>query len=205
MAKIAQEADLGLLPTEKGSDKYQVKPEYSAWERNVIDEYKPLSNEEIKAKVAERRLPFAVLMTHLNIDYNLGAVIRVANALGAEVFYFGKKKFDKRGACGVYNYTNPTYLSSISEVSALKARFAFIALEQTPQSENIMTFKYPERPCLFLLGEESRGLTGTPEVFNLADYCVSIPQVGSVRSLNAATAFAIAAYDFRSKYEISRS
>jgi len=184
--------------TEETKRQHTPNPKYTAWERNVIDEYKPLSNEEIVTKVAARRLPFAVLMTHLNIDYNLGAVLRIGNCLGAKVYYYGQKKWDKRSATGVWNYTPINYLSSLAEVKALKEQYAFVALEQTKASTFLPRFKWPKQP-LILLGEECSGLQDTPEILELADHFVEIPQRGSVRSMNAATAFAIAAYDYTVK------
>jgi len=177
----------------------KINPQYTAWERNVIDEYKSLPNEVIKQKVEANRLPYAVLMTHLNIDYNLGAVLRIGNCLGAKVFYYGEKRWDKRGATGVWHYSPITFLRSLEEVIELKKEYSFVALEQTNKSIALPKFKWPKNP-LILLGEESRGLQDTPEIFNLADQHVEIPQRGSVRSLNAATAFAIAAYDFNCKF-----
>jgi tRNA G18 (ribose-2'-O)-methylase SpoU len=173
---------------------------YTVWEqdRNVIDAYKKLSNEEIRDKVSENRLPYAILMTHLNIDYNLGAILRVGNCLGAQVFYYGAKKWDKRGAQGAWYYSPITHLKSIEEVRALKEQYSFVALEQTKTSVCLPQFKWPKKP-LIVLGEESCGLQGCPEIFELAEHFVEIPQFGSIRSMNAATAGAIAAYDYMSK------
>lgn len=172
---------------------------YNAWERNVRDEFKSLTNEDIKQKVSEARLPYAVLMTHINIDYNLGSVLRIGNCLGAKVFYYGEKRWDKRSAVGAFYYSPINYLSSVDEVIALKKEYSFVALEQTNDSIEISKFVWPKNP-LILLGEESCGLAGTSEIFSLAEYFIQINQRGSVRSLNAASAFAIAAYDFSSKY-----
>jgi tRNA G18 (ribose-2'-O)-methylase SpoU len=173
-------------------------PKYSAWERNVIDEYKQLPNEEIKARVEANRLPYAVLMTHINIDYNLGTVLRIGNCLGAKVYYYGERRWDKRGALGVWHYSPITHLKSIDEVKKLKEEYSFVALEQTSSSVPLPKFNWPKKP-LILLGEESCGLQGAPEILELAEHCVEIPQRGSVRSLNAGTAFAIAAYDYTAK------
>lgn len=185
-----------------------VRPEnntYTAWQRdrNVPDAYKNLSNDEIKHKVESNRLPYAILMTHINLDYNLGAVLRVGNCLGAKVFYYGQKKWDKRSATGAWYYSPITYLSDISQVKALKQEYNFVALEQTDQSTKLPDFKWPKKP-LIVIGEENLGLQGTPEIFNMIEHCVEIPQFGSVRSMNAATACAIASYDFMSKFLYSQ-
>lgn len=170
---------------------------YKAWERNVIDKYKTLSNDEIKNKVEANRLPYAILMTHINIDYNLGAVLRVGNCLGAKVFYFGQKKWDKRGAIGVWNYSPINYLKSLDELIALKQFYSFVALEQDKKSVSLHKFSWPKhKQPLIIVGEESKGLQETPDIYSLADFVVEIKQRGSIRSLNAATSVSIAAYDF---------
>lgn len=173
---------------------------YSSWERdrNVIDEYKHLSNEDIRAKVEANRLPYAILMTHINIDYNLGAVLRIGNCLGAKVYYYGTKKWDKRGAIGAWYYSPITHIDSIDGIKALKSQYSFIALEQTKNSISLPHFEWPTN-SLIMLGEESCGLQRTPEIFELADHFVEIPQRGSIRSMNAASACAIAAYDYTAK------
>lgn len=174
------------------------KPNYSAWQFNVVDEYKEYDKQTIQKKVAENLLPYAVLMTHINIDYNLSSVLRLGNAMGAKVFYYGSRKWDKRGALGVYHYTPITHLKTIEDVAQLKKQYSFVALEQAPGAVNLPSFVWPKSP-LILLGEESRGLQATPEIFSLAEHFIKIQQRGSVRSLNAASAFAIAAYDFSTK------
>lgn len=185
---------------EANKGKYLPRPEHSAWERNVCDKYKSLSTEEIANDVAKNRLPFAFLMTNLAIDYNLGAVVRIANALGGEVFYYGSKKFDRRGAVGTYKYTPVNHLSSIEAIANLKQKYTFVALEQTKNSVSIRDFQWTDsKPYMIMLGSESSGLQDNPEIFTLADYYLEIPMRGSIRSLNVATAASIAAYDFISK------
>jgi tRNA G18 (ribose-2'-O)-methylase SpoU len=181
------------------SNKNKTPNVYSAWERdrNVIDDFKNLSNEEIKLKVEQQRLPYAILMTHINIDYNLGAVLRIGNCLGAKVYYYGKKKWDKRSATGAWYYSPITYLKNIEEVENLKKDYAFVALEQTKSSISLTKFVWPNnKKSLIVVGEESLGLQATPEIFKLSDYFVEINQRGSVRSLNAASSVSMACYDF---------
>lgn len=179
--------------------KYAPPAKYSGWERNVRDEYKNLTDEQIKAAVEANRLPFAILMTHINIDYNLAGVLRVGNCFGAKVFYYGVRKFDRRAAVGCYKYSPITHLSGLSEVEDLKKEYEFVGLEQTKASSPLYQFKW-QKKSLIIIGEETRGLEGTPEIYNLVDRFVEIPQRGSIRSLNATTAASIACYDYSSKW-----
>lgn len=174
--------------------KYQPK-ERHAWERNVVDEYKALPDDAIRQAVEAKRLPCAVLMTHLELDFNLGAVLRLGNCLGARVYYYGRKKFDKRSAVGAWHYTPITHLKTLEEVGALKGLYSFVALEQTTHSVPLPQFQWAKN-SLIIVGEEGSGLQAAPEILALADHCVEIPQRGSVRSLNAASACAIATYDY---------
>ena len=169
--------------------------------RNVINKYKGLSNEEIKANVKNNSLPFAVLMFNLVQDFNFGSVIRSANALGArEIFYFGEKRFDRRGATGTYKYIDVHYLSSYGEFLNLKNEYSFVALEQNEKSIMLHKFdwKTSKKP-LILIGEENCGLSS--DIIEICDHIVEIPQRGSVRSINAAVAASICMFDFASKYE----
>ena len=182
-------------------EKHLPKAEYTAWERNVRKELRHLSDNAVREKVAQNRLPFAFLMVNLTIDYNLGAVVRLANAMGGEVYYYGSKRYDKRGAVGTYHYTPVNYLATIEDVKNLKKTFQFVALEQTKTSTPISKFQWSkEKNTLILLGEEACGLDAYQEIMSLVDYCVEIPMRGSVPSLNVATSAAIAAYDYSIKW-----
>lgn len=181
----------------------EIDPKWTMWLRNVTDDLKGLSKEDIKKIVKERSLPFAIMMSNLQGDFNFGTIIRSANALGAnQVFYYGKKKFDRRSALGTYHYIDVNYLSSYEEVVLLKEKFSFVALENNITRNIISLPKFnwqtPKIP-LIIVGEESIGIS--EDVLNISDYFVEIPSRGSVRSINAGSAASIAMYDFVSKLE----
>ncbi len=168
--------------------------------RNVVDKYKEWMKDLIRDDVQKNTFPFAVLMEHLQGDFNIGGVVRSANAFGAMgVYYCGKKQWDRRGAVGTHNYTDVQYVSDIQASSkSLLRHFTFVALEQCEDSIPMGKFEWPKRP-LIIVGEEGSGLT--EEMLALCKYKVEIPQHGSVRSLNAASAASIAMYDFVLKHK----
>lgn len=166
--------------------------------RNVLDCYKGLSNEEIRTQVQAKTLPYAVCMQHMQGDFNISSVIRNANAFGArKVFYYGQKRYDKRGAISQYHYTDVQYLTSLSDLISLKREYTFVGLELTDKAEPLGSFVWPKNP-LILIGEESKGLV--QEVLDLCDHQVYIPMRGSTRSINAAAAGGVAMYDFMNKF-----
>lgn len=166
--------------------------------RNVQSHYKGWSNSIIRADIADKAYPFAVLLVNTIYDVNIGAVIRAGNGLGASKIYtYGpKKKYNKIPAMGTYNYTPVEHLSNINSVLDLKWIYHFTALELTEKSISIHSYKWKPN-TLMILGNESDGLPA--ELLQLADEIVEIPLVGSVRSLNLACSASIAMADYISK------
>jgi tRNA G18 (ribose-2'-O)-methylase SpoU len=180
---------------------------WTRWTRNVKDEYKALSNEEIKADLRKKQLPFSILCAQLEGDFNFGSVIRAANNFGAtDVYYYGKKKYDRRANCGVHNYTDVIYLSSLDEIKALKhdpytgEGYFFVALENNITKNTVKLDRYiwPQfnlpTKTMMVVGEEGCGISA--EVLELCNHFVEIPSVGSVRSLNVGGAASIAMWEF---------
>jgi len=170
------------------------------WQRNVRDHYKSWSNEAIKADLKAKSLPCAVLMAQVEHDFNIGCVIRNANAFCCTtVYYYGRKHMDRRGAISTYKYMDVIYLPSFDAVKELKARYSLVALENNvPDTKPLATFTYPTNP-LFIIGEEQNGIE--PALLDIVDHRVEIPITGSTRSLNAGTASGIILWDFVCKQE----
>lgn len=175
-------------------------PRLTSWAFNVVPTLKDKTKEEIIKHCQDNSLPFAVMMANLQGDFNFASVIRSANAFGArEVFYFGRKKYDKRGTTGVHHYTKVTFLSE-QEVHSLKDRFSFVCLENNrPNVQSLHKFdwKTPKMP-LIILGEEGCGIVDW--LLDMSDFNIEIPQRGSVPSVNAAVAASIAMNDFAFKF-----
>lgn len=170
----------------------------TAWQFNVVDKYKGLTVEEIRADLKSKALPFAVCMSQLKGDFNFSTLVRSSNAFGAtEVFYFGKRKWDRRGALGTYHYTDVTFLESIEHLKALQDKYTLVAIDNVPGSVFLNSFQWPENP-LMIFGEEGTGLS--EEILSLCSAVVAIEQFGSVRSLNVGCASSVVMYDFTSKY-----
>ena len=68
-----------------------------------------------------------------------------------------------------------------------------VGLEQTTGSESLFTFSY-QRKCALVVGNERTGIE--PEVLHLLDHVVEIPVYGMPYSHNAATAAAMALYEY---------
>lgn len=167
--------------------------------RNVTEEFKRMPEEEIKEALQQRALPFAVCIENFQGDFNIGTTIRNANGFGAkEVFYIGKRQWDRRGACGTQNYTGVTRIDwdKLKELKKTYTTFVGVDNISGPKLTDMETYQWPDN-CLMIFGEEGTGLT--PEMVELCDVIVSIEMRGSVRSFNAGTSSGIAMYDFANK------
>ena len=172
---------------------------WNSWTYNVEDKFKGKTKEEIKDCLKLTSNPFAVMMEHWNGDFNIATMIRNANAFNAKkVFYYGKKKYDRRGTVGTHHYVDLNYIDDVNKLISLKSDFTFVCLDNVEGSVPMENFEWPEN-SLMIFGEEGAGLS--QEILNMADYIVSITQYGSVRSMNVGTTSGIAMYDYMRKYK----
>jgi tRNA G18 (ribose-2'-O)-methylase SpoU len=175
---------------------------FRRWERNVADRYKDKSEEEIRKDLRTTSHPFAVMFENWLGDFNIGTGIRNANGFNArEVFYLGNRKWDKRGAVGVYNYTPLKFISNLDQLAELQQRYTFIGVDNVPGSIPMETFEWPHN-SLMIFGEENAGLT--PGIQSMCRNIVHVGMYGSVRSFNCGSASGIAMYDFVSKFRYHR-
>lgn len=166
---------------------------------NVQDRYKAWTLDLIKKDLQATAHPFAVCMENFQHDFNIGTVIRNANAFNAkETFYLSKsRKYNRVGAVGTYHYTLVHHLSDYEALAALKEKYTLIGVDCVPGSVPMESFEWPENP-LMIFGEEGLGLTeGTK---SLCEKIIHITQYGSVRSFNAACASMAAMYDWATKH-----
>lgn len=170
---------------------------------NVSDKYKldrltKWTADLIREDVQKNTFNYAVMMENWVGDFNLSSCLRACNAMGGkEMFYLGRKHYDKRGAVGTYNYTQIKHLSSREELLKLKEKYVLVGLENTVVgAQSLYDYKWDSN-SLIIAGEEGIGIT--PETLELCDKFVYIPQYGSVRSMNAAAAVSIALYDYTAK------
>ena len=185
---------------------YDPESPFLGWRRNVIDEFKDLRDEYIRQRLKETCNGFSVLMTHIEGDFNIGSVMRSANFFGAkEFFYWGKKRFDRRSAVGVHNYTSLHFLERIEDVQKIKENYTLIGLENNvPGTIPIHRFDWKvDRPPCIVVGEECKGIH--VDVVSLCDRLVEIPNFGSVRSINVGSAASLAMYDYVSKSRLGTS
>jgi tRNA G18 (ribose-2'-O)-methylase SpoU len=160
--------------------------------RNVLDRYRYWTVEAIVADLDCRRHPFHVAIENLGHDFNIGSIVRTANAfLAAEVHIVGRRRWNRRGAMVTDRYQHLRHHDDVASLAAFAAAqgMPVVAVDNGPGAVPIETAVLPER-CVLLFGQEGPGLT--EEARAAAVGTVSIAQFGSTRSINVGVAAGIA-------------
>jgi len=159
---------------------------------NVIDSLKDFAIPDIANYCQSNSIPASVAMINIGGDFNLSTMIRNANFFGfRSVHYVGKKKWDKRGSVGTHHYT-PIYHHKDEESFLLQlSGRTIIAVENnipeySDKTMNLFDFDFCDsKHPIFVFGEENKGLSNL--VLDRANIILTIPNYGSVRSLNVGT------------------
>jgi len=160
--------------------------------RNVVDRYKGWPMERIVADLDSRRHPFHVAIENWQHDFNIGSVVRTANAfLAKEVHIIGNRRWNRRGAMVTDRYQHIRHHPTVEEFVtwARGEQLSVIGIDNLPGSVPLETYALPKASVL-VFGQESVGLTDA--VREAADATLAIAQYGSTRSINAGAAAAIA-------------
>jgi len=160
--------------------------------RNVLDEYRYWSREAIIADLDSKRHAFHVAIENWQHDFNIGTVVRNANAfLAHTVHIIGKRRWNRRGAMVTDRYQHIEYHPTVEAFVAWAAEqeLPIVGIDILPTSEPIEGVTLPER-CVMVFGQEGPGLTDAMVAACSAIY--SITQYGSTRSVNVGVASGIA-------------
>lgn len=160
--------------------------------RNVVDAYRNWTVEAIRADLAARAHPLHVAIENLGHDFNIGSIVRTANAFNVTaVHVIGRRRWNRRGAMVTDRYLDVRHHSSAGEFVAWarEAGVAVLGIDNVAGSVPIETADLP-RDAVMVFGEEGPGLS--PDVLAAADAVLAISQFGSTRSINAGAAAAVA-------------
>jgi tRNA G18 (ribose-2'-O)-methylase SpoU len=182
----------GPWPTGPGSEVYDETLLAGGDRRNVVDRYRYWRLEAIVADLDTRRHDFHVAIENWQHDFNIGTIVRTANAfLAAEVHIVGNRRWNRRGAMVTDRYQHVRHHRSAADLAGhLHERgVRLLGIDNLPGSEHLETMRMPRRVCL-LFGQEGPGLSEAAR--QVCDGTFSIAQFGSTRSINASAAAAIA-------------
>jgi tRNA G18 (ribose-2'-O)-methylase SpoU len=172
--------------------------------RNVVDAYRYWRMDAIVADLDARRHPFHVAIENFAHDFNIGSVVRTANAfLAAEVHIVGRTRWNRRGAMVTDRYQRVRHHADVSGLAAWasSAGLPVLGVDNLPGAVPLETYDLP-RSCVLLFGQEGPGLSDAAR--GACDAVLSIAQYGSTRSINAGAAAAIAMHAWVRRHEFGQ-
>jgi tRNA G18 (ribose-2'-O)-methylase SpoU len=168
--------------------------------RNVVDRYRYWTLEAIVADLDSRRHDFHVAIENWRHDFNIGTIVRTANAfLAAEVHIVGNRRRNRRGAMVTDRYQHVRHHPTPEDLAGhlREQGVRLLGIDNLPGSAHLETMEMPRRVC-FLFGQEGPGLSEAARA--VCDGTFSIAQFGSTRSINASAAAAIAMHTWVRQY-----
>ena len=162
--------------------------------RNVADRFRYWSVDSIVADLDTARAPLHVAIQNWEHDFNIGSMVRTANAFNvAGVHIIGRRRWNRRGAMVTDRYLHVHHHADEATFFAWLAAHELIPIgvDNLPGSVPLEKAVLP-RDCCLVFGSEGPGLTD--ELVAGCTQLVAITQHGSTRSLNAGAAAAIAMY-----------
>lgn len=181
------------------------------WDMTGLDRELASEIRRRKGAASEDGLQIILVASLLEKAPNLGGLCRTAEIMGASKLIVANASIVKDSTFSAVSMTAEQWIdieavlpsSLCSYLVSLKSEdYRVIAVEQASITSSLERFQLPSngRVCL-VLGNERFGIP--VEVLHVADECVTIPQFGLVRSLNAHVAGALVMWEMRRQFTVN--
>ena len=162
--------------------------------RNVLDKYRYWKVEAIKKDLDLSRIDLEIAIENWQHDFNMGTIVRNANAFNIKAIHIiGKKQWNRRGAMVTDMYMHIFYYENVKDFVATMLDRSIIAIDNTEDAHNLSDFQFPKKTVL-VFGSEGPGLS--QEMIDTSEQVVKIEQFGSTRSVNVGVASGIVMYEW---------
>lgn len=171
--------------------------------RNLKDEYKGKSNEQVFEALNKKRSGLEVAIENISHDFNAGTIVRNANSFNVtKVHIVGRRKYNRRGAMCTDKYLKIYYWPEVAEFmedQRVRGR-EVVAIENNVAGVKPLGQKKFKKRTTLVFGSESDGLS--QEMLTAADEVREIESFGSTRSVNVGVASGIAMYEWARQWLI---
>lgn len=152
--------------------------------------------DQIEAKGEQ---PFVIILDSLQEGYNLGSILRIADAAGVHAVVIPERRsvgldaVVAKASAGAIEYVPVARVGNLTQaVISLKKRGFWIAGTDASANQDYTKADW-KGPLAVVTGSEGSGIS--PGLLKHCDFLVSIPMHGSVNSLNAAVATGIIVFE----------
>jgi len=154
--------------------------------------------DEMLESIPPKKMPLLIMLDGLEDPHNLGAILRSADAIGADGIIIAKNRSVSLNATvakvstGAIEHVPVCQVTNLSRtIEQLKKQGYWIVGTDMQDAVDYRKVDY-NMPLVLVIGSEGFGISRL--VLEKCDYKVSIPMVGHVNSLNASVACAVLAY-----------
>lgn len=161
----------------------------------LTTEFKYSTVEDI---LAEKEVPFVLILDGIEDPHNLGSIIRVADCMGVSGIIIGKNRCCSvnetviKVSAGATSYVKIAKVTNINtEIERLKEKNIWVYACELGGED--ITKSNLTGNIAIVIGSEGRGVSALTK--KLCDGIVTIPQKGGVNSLNASVATGIVLYE----------
>ena len=161
-----------------------------------IQEYKYTSLEEVIEKTKDKKEALVVLLDGLEDPHNLGAILRSADAFGADAIVIPENRSVKlnstvaKVSTGAIEYVDTCMVTNLNKtIEKLKENGFWVVASDGEAKLDYRQVDYKDTKICLVVGSEGFGISKL--VLKNSDFIVKIPMVGHVNSLNASVACAL--------------
>lgn len=163
-----------------------------------IDAYRTYSVDEILQRVPKGKNGLIIMLDELEDPHNLGAIMRSADAVGADGIIIGKHRSVSltptvaKVSTGAINSVPVCAVANLAQtLQYLKKNGYWVVGADMENARDYREGDY-QVPLVLVIGSEGFGLR--PLIKKQCDYFVRLPMSGKVNSLNASVACAVLLY-----------
>ncbi len=164
----------------------------------AMHEYADL--DDVLARAADKgEDPFLILLDELQESYNLGSVLRIADAAGVHGVVIPKRRsvgldaaVAKASAGAIEHVPVVRVVNLAQTIDSLKEKGFWIAGADAQGTQDYHTIDW-HGPMALIIGSEGEGIG--QQLRRHCDFLITIPQRGKVNSLNAAVATGIIVFE----------
>lgn len=192
---IVKKTDRKTLTRMTGTDRHQGIAA-------MIDDYKLYSVDEIVNSVPEGRYGLIIMLDELEDPHNLGAVLRTADAVGADGVIFkkthavGLTPTVAKVSAGAIDTVKCAAVTNLSRTLEDLKKKGYWAVAADMDGQDYRTVNYDFHTVL-IIGNEGKGISRL--LSEKCDFTVSLPMVGKITSLNASVSAGILMYSIYDK------
>ena len=160
-----------------------------------VEEYQYCSLNDLVAKANESKYPLLIILDGVKDPHNLGAILRCADAYGANGIIIKKNgqvqvnSTVAKVSTGAIDYVPICQVTNLVQtITTLKKQGYWIVASDGSAKEDYRKVDY-RSPIALVIGSEGEGISRL--VLQNSDFITKIPMIGHVNSLNASVATAV--------------